>query len=57
MLLVLVAGLTVRCAGGVVVKNGWANRNGAEFVLRDFDAFAGAAFWIRRLGVFDFLAI
>src|SRR5258708_806459 len=56
-LFVSVAGLTVRCAGGVVVKNGWANRNGVDFVVRDLAAFAGAAFWTRRLGLLDFLAI
>jgi hypothetical protein len=56
-LFVLVAGLTVRCSGGVVVKNGWAYRNGADFVLRDLAAFAGAAFLARLLGLLDFLAI
>src|ERR1700704_7214119 len=53
-LFVLVAGLTGRCSGGVVVKNGWAYRNGADFVLRDRAALAGAA---RLLGLLDFLAI
>src|SRR3977135_545837 len=53
----LVAGLTGRCARGVVVKHGWAYRNGADFVLRDLAAFAGAAFLARLLGLLDFLAI
>jgi hypothetical protein len=51
MLFVLVAVLTARCAGGVDVKNGWANRNGVDFALRAFEA---AAFGARRLGVLDF---
>src|SRR5258708_21673287 len=66
---VLVAGLTARCAGGVAVKNGWANRNGVDLVwrgvvvLRGIVFFAGAvffsgsAFLARRLGLLDFLAI
>src|SRR5580704_13787358 len=57
MLFVLVAGLTLRCAAGVVVKNGWANRNGADFVLRELSAFAGAAFLATFLELLDFLAM
>jgi hypothetical protein len=59
----LVAGLTGRCAGGVAVKNGWANRSGVDLVLRGVVVlrrvifFAAAAFLARRLGVLDFLAI
>src|ERR1700730_17067855 len=58
---VLVAGLTARCAGGVAVKNGWANRNGVDLVLRGVAVlrgvlfFAAAAFLACRLGVLDFL--
>src|ERR1700724_3853470 len=57
---VLVAGLTARCAGGVAVKNGWANRNGVGdlrcvvFLLVVL-FFAAPAFLARRLGVLDFL--
>src|SRR5260370_39036660 len=60
-LVVLVAGLTARCAGGVVVKNGWANRNGVDAAPAGFRAFAGAAFFVTfltgRFELFAFLAI
>jgi len=44
MLLVFVAELTLRAATGVVVKNGWANRNGVTFPPRGLPAFDETAF-------------
>src|ERR1700675_1292776 len=56
-LVVPVFGLTVRFAIGVVVKNGWAYRNGVGAALPDLLAFEGAAFLVGRFELLAFFAI